>query len=405
MKFPFYVCPLTIEQKTLFNNYFTEKDGKFYFEGIWFRNQRPENKLASGYIDETTQKRRYVQFYDSYKTVTDGDNHYLVVADTFVYVSNTFQKQEIINYEQKVLNALNEANFTKINENLYAKDDFEVELIKYDVHPKNIEANVTFPDDYSSLDITIKTKGYDCKKENEKMWKLSTKMFRKPDTRGEPTYITSIDELEEYLPAQIEMGCGPSIEVGIPPLHMMHESYKVQNHKTKKFYFADQDDLITSIITEPEKMYKLFSYVPKTLVQSTPSKAYHVFADLYKSGVFCGTVLNNNFDRLVKRFDIDEFILRIYEKDDYLPEIKFDENAKSLICIGTHADRRQVQKQAREAGKKVIFIDPEGFYTENGFEPYPIEAPQTGDLILKTTFEDAMNMFSKKYLNQNKKTL
>ena len=398
MKFPFYVCKLTMEQKELFNNHFTDENGNFCFEGIWFRNQRPENALASGYIDETTKKRRYVQFYDTYKTITEGGNDYLVIADTFVYVSNTFQKEEILKYENKILAALKEAGFTQVNEGFYKKDDFEVMLTKYDVHPKNKLAEVTFPNNYTSLDVTIKTKGYDCKKENDRMWKLSTKMFRQLDKRGEPTYINSIDEIEEYLPAQIEMGCGPSIEAGIPALHMMHESYKVQNHKTKKFYFADEDDLLVNIIKEPEKMYERFSNVPKTIVESKPTKAYDTFAKLYKSGIFCGTVLNNNFDRLVKRFGIDEFILRIYDKNKYLPKIEFDKNAKSLICIGTHADRRQVQKQARAAGKKVIFIDPEGFTTKNGFVPYPIEGPQTGDLILKMPFNKAMELFSEKYL-------
>lgn len=112
-----------------------------------------------------------------------------------------------------------------------------------------------------------------------------------------------------------------------------------------------------------------------------------------------GTVFNNNFDRLVKRFNIPEKILRIYDKGTYLPKVEFDKNAKSLICIGTHADRRQVQRQARQEGKQIIFIDPEGFYGENGFEPYLIEGPKTGDIILKMTFEQAMEQFKKAFLD------
>ena len=100
----------------------------------------------------------------------------------------------------------------------------QVELIKYNNHHKNLEAKVTFPKNYNSLDVIIKTNGYDCKEQNDRMWTLSTKMFRQLDKREEPTYIKSIEEIEQYLPAQIEMGCGPSIEVGIPPIYMMHES-------------------------------------------------------------------------------------------------------------------------------------------------------------------------------------
>lgn len=400
MKFPFYVCQLSKEEKEIFLNHFVEKDNKFYFEGIWFRNQRPENKKASGYIDQTTQKRRYIQFYDAYEVKEENGKNFLTIKDSFIYVSNTFALPEILEYKQKVLRALKNSKFEKINDNHFKKENLEVELKEYNVHPKNKEANVVFPENYCSLDITIHTTGYFCQEENNRMWTLSTKMFRQPDVRENPTYITSIEQLKKYLPAQVEMGCGPSLAAGIPPLYEMHETYKVQNHDTGKFYFADEDDLIVNIIENPLKMYERFSFVPKVIIKSKPTQGYETFAKLYHKGVFTGTVLNNNFDRLVKRFGIPEKILRIYDKGTYLPKVEFDNKAKSLICFGTHADRRQVQRQARQAGKQVIFIDPEGFYNKNGFEPYPIEGPKAGDIIFKTTFENAMQEFAKAFLQE-----
>jgi len=398
MEFPFYVCELTKEQKEIFLKHFVEKDNRFYFEGIWFRNQRKENQKVSGYIDETTKKRRYIQFYDAYEISKKDGKDYLIVKDSFIYVSNTFQKEEVIEYKLKVLDALEKSGFIKLEKNHYKKDDLEVELIEYDIHPKNKEGNVTFPENYSSLDVIIHTTNYLCKQENERMWKLSTKMFRQADKRENPIYITDLKELKKYLPAQIEMGCGPSITAGIPPLYKMHETYKVQNHDTGKFYFSKDDDLIVNIIKNTQKMYERFSYVPRVIIQSKPTKAYDTFAKLYHNGIFTGTVLNNNFDRLVRRYNIPEKILRIYDKESYLPKIEFSKEAKSLICIGTHADRRKVQCQARAAGKQIIFIDPEGFYSENGFEPYLIEGPKNEDIILKTTFEEAMKQFEKEFL-------
>ena len=102
-------------------------------------------------------------------------------------------------------------------------------------------------------------------------------------------------------------------------------------------------------------------------------------------------MFNNNFDRLVRRMDIPEKILRIYDINDYIADCDFDTGVKSLVWMGCHADRRQVQRQARKHGLKIIFIDPEGFYTKDGFDPYPIEGPQDDDIILKMTFEEAMN--------------
>lgn len=393
MKFPIKLAKLTNEEKDIFFNNFANENGTFDFEGVWFRNQRKENARQSGWTGEGDERRRYIQFYDTYKVIQENNEHFLSVSQSYIYVSSTYPKEETDKYYNKIVSALKENGFKELEENNFNKQDLFVKLIKYNNHPKNQEHNIAFPENYTSVDIVITSPNYEYQNIYNRMWKLSTKMFRLPGKRGNPTYINSVKDILPYLPAQIEMGCGPSIEVGIPPLYMMHETYKVQNHDTAKFYFGDEDNLVLNIIKNPQKMYEKFSYVPTVCLQAKPTPAYDIFGEMFKRSHFSGTVLNNNFDRLVKRYGIDEMILRIYNKDTYLPEFNFSENVKSLICIGTHADRRQVQKQAREKGLKIIFIDPEGFYNENGFEPYPIEAPQTGDLILKTTFEQAMQEF------------
>ena len=240
----------------------------------------------------------------------------------------------------------------------------EVIINTYDNHPRNA---TLFPSNYNSCDIVIHNKGYDYSCHQDRMWKLSTKMYRNPDKRENPTYIKDASEILQYLPAQIEMGCGPSIAAGIPPLYDMHEIYKVQNHITGKFYFAEQDDLILSIINNPEQMYFKFSKTPITCIKAKHTKGYKIFNNLYQDGTFRGIVYNNNFDRLVKRFNIKETILRVYDLDSYIAPFYADENVKSLICMGCHADRRQIQRQAREKGLKVIYIDPEGFFNKNGY--------------------------------------
>lgn len=402
MKFPVYVTKLTKEENDIFLNNFANDSGEFEFEGVWFRNQREANKRQSGWQNSQDERRRYIQFYDTYTVSQSGGESFLSIAKSYVYVSSTYPKQETEEYYNKIVAALEQEGFTKLDKDYYQKQDMFVKLLKYDNHPKNVEFNLTFPANYTSVDVVITSPNYEYSDIYNRMWKLSTKMFRVPGTRGEPTYINSIKDILPYLPAQIEMGCGPSIEVGIPPLYEMHETYKVQNHDTGKFYFGKEDDLVLKIIKDPESMYKQFSYVPTVCLQAKTTPAYDIFGEMFKRGYFKGTVLNNNFDRLVKRYGLDEIILRIYDKNTYLPKVNFSKDVKSLICIGTHADRRQVQKQAREQGLQIIYIDPEGFYNQNGFEPYPIEAPQTGDLILKTTFEAAMEDF-KNLLFINKK--
>lgn len=311
-------------------------------------------------------------------------------------------KQECDIYLNKILKALNKNNFVLYNQTpiskVYELGNMQVKINTYENHPKNQQTKEVFPENYTSIDIIIKTKGYKHNEFYERMWNHSMKIFRVPGKRDNPKYIESVDEILNFFPAQVEMGCGPSIEAGIPPLYDLHETYFVQNHITKQFYFAEQDKLILNIINNPSLMAQKFGAVPTLCVKAQDTQSYKIFAQLYDKGYFVGTVYNNNFDRIIKRFGISEFMLRIFEINTYLPKIQFDHNAKSLIVFGSHADRREVQKQAREQGLKVIHIDPEGFIENNGFVPYPIEAPQNDDLIWKVTFSEAMKILSDKLL-------
>lgn len=400
--FPLKVLEISKEQKERFNKYFVEEDGKFMFEGMWLRDQREKNKNQSGWeSDEKTKRRRYVHFVDHYTVLTEGQKEYLAVADAYLCVSNTLPSNELEIYANKIYEALKKNGFVETEKGLYKRENLLIEFKYFDNHPKNKEGNVSFPEGYCSLDIFVYSEGNEFESHYDRMWEHSTKMFRIPDKRENPLYATDVKLIEKYLPAQVEMGCGPSIEVGIPPLHGMHETYKVQNHLTHKFYFADMDYLIFQIIENPLEMYKRFSRVPILCLTSEHSDAYLKFKKYYDKGLFVGTVYNNNFDRLVKRLGIPEFILRIYDKKRYLPKIDFDPKAKSLICFGSHADRRMVQKQAREKGLQIIFVDPEGFDTPNGFDSYPIEGPKDGDIIFKMPFSEFMDKFDEYFEKRN----
>ena len=391
--FPLRIFDFNKEEENIFDKYFAEENGEFYFEGMWFRSQRIENAQKSGYVDETTKRQRYIHFYNTYV----NQNHALTLKYAYLVVCNTLPKEECNEYVTRVFDALHCANFAQVNATTWEKDGLQIIVNQYKEHPKHMEYNIMFPSNYTSVDVIAVTKDYDYMPLYNRMWEHSTKLYRVPQQKGHPTYITDISEIEQFLPAQIEFGCGPSIEADIDPLYVMHETYKVQSHQTGRFYFGKQDDLIQNIILSPTASYLKFSQTPKKCIQAEHTEAYKIFNQLYKKGLFVGTVFNNNFDRLVKRFDIPEQILRTYQKSIYIQKLNFDEKAKSLICFGTHADRRQVQKQAREKGLKVIFVDPEGFFNKT-FEPYPIEAPQDEDYILKLPFSQAMQLFKDKFL-------
>ncbi|MFD5763639.1 hypothetical protein ACFWIZ_53145, partial [Streptomyces sp. NPDC127044] len=77
--------------------------------------------------------------------------------------------------------------------------------------------------------------------------------------------------------------------------------------------------------------------------------------------------------------------------DQRIPPVTLHLDAKALLVVGLHADRRHVAKRARAAGLQVFHVDPEGFRRSDGswFE-YPLEAPQTGDIVVRATAPDAI---------------
>ena len=398
----YIVEKLNKSQKEVLSKYFIGEDGYFNFEGCWFRNQRPENASKSGYIDSTTQRRRYIHFYDSYKTDNINGQDYLVLAKYYLYVTNTLPIDEVVKYENKIFDALKIGGFRSVDDGRYINDnDTEVIITKYKNHPRNTNP---FPDNYESIDIVVCSKGYDYADLQDRIWKLSRKTYRLPDKREHPKYTKDVRDILDYLPAQVEMGCGPSIDANIPPLHNMHETYKVQNHETGCFYLSEQDDLLVDVISNEKKMRLKFAEVPMACFSADLTDGYKTFGELYKLGYFKGVVYNNNFDRIVKRMGIPEKILRIYDINEYIARPVFEDDVKSLICMGCHADRRQVERQARERGLKIIFIDPEGYETVDGFEEYLVEGPKDDDIIVKMRFDEAMTELKKVLLNGEKNT-
>ena len=111
--FPIKVCKLNESESNVFSKYFCDENGSFYFEGMWLRNQRKENKAQSNYIDETTQRRRYIHFYDRYTLVKENEESFLAVSDTYICVTNTLKISEVEEYKNKLITALNSKGYTK----------------------------------------------------------------------------------------------------------------------------------------------------------------------------------------------------------------------------------------------------------------------------------------------------
>lgn len=375
MKFPYKICKLTNNEVNIFNKYFATK-GEFVFEGIWFRSQEEVNKNVSGYIDNTTRNRRTIH----YNHVFYVKDNYLMVKSSYIYLSIRLNNNEYDKYLNDIINTLENNNYIK-NNNIYIKDNLNIMINKYDKHPYD-----EIIDNYKTVDIIVKSDNLNnTDKLFNQVWNLQVKGIRERDTRGNPKYINDFNELKEYFPMAVELGCGPSIEAGIMPLYKLHEIYKVQRHNDGKFYFGTSDTLIKQIIEKDNVKFDEFYEIIAECIKAKPTNFHYNLKKMYDKKLFTMNLFNNNFDRLCKRIGINENILRVYNIENYFPKVIFNKDIKALICIGTHADRRFIQRQARNQGLKIIYVDPEGFNTDNEFFKYEIEGAKDEDYILKMT--------------------
>ncbi len=375
MKFPYKICKLTNNEVNIFNKYFATK-GEFVFEGIWFRSQEEVNKNVSGYIDNTTRNRRTIH----YNHVFYVKDNYLMVKSSYIYLSIRLNNNEYDKYLNDIINTLENNNYIKSN-NIYIKDNLNIMINKYDKHPYD-----EIIDNYKTVDIVVKSDNLNnTDKLFNQVWNLQVKGIRERDTRGNPKYIDDFNELKEYFPMAVELGCGPSIEAGVMPLYKLHEIYKVQRHSDGKFYFGTSDTLIKQIIEKDNVKFDEFYEIIAECIKAKPTNFHYNLKKMYDKKLFTMNLFNNNFDRLCKRIGINENILRVYKIENYFPKVIFDKDVKALLCIGTHADRRFIQRQARNQGLKIIYVDPEGFNTDNEFFKYEIEGAKDEDYILKMT--------------------
>ena len=81
---------MSCQKEQEFDKYFLNENKEFFFEGMWFRNQRKENVSQSNYVDETTKRRRYFHIYNTYCNL-DG---YFTLKTPYIYVSSTLPKDE-----------------------------------------------------------------------------------------------------------------------------------------------------------------------------------------------------------------------------------------------------------------------------------------------------------------------
>lgn len=399
MKFPFIVIPeLTDRQLWRYHNHINSDASGWHrrwTESIWRRHQHPYNARLSGWTTPEDQKRRILHFYDEYGL--EGRSFVLRNAYLFMHVS--LPEEHIDEYEAAIRAGLRDGEWNTdgtehsrgLRQERFRRGDLTLRLARCKHHPEDEKRSRQQPSGYQNLDLWLMTDAYNLPSGwDERPWKVFFEVgLRKTLQRETPTIITP-EQIAEHLPAQLELGCGPSIAAGIPHLSSLHRIYGVSLPDYGFVFRAEQDGLL-KVLASPETKYAEMTDIYRACAVAEGTPFYEVVDDLMRRGLIVGTVITNNFDCLCADRGLPEISLRRYDWGPYYPRIKYDPRAKSLLVVGVHADRRLVQMRAREQGLKVVFVDPEQYVGPDGrVISYPVEAPQNEDFFVRATAEQAL---------------
>lgn len=391
MKLPFVILNnVTKEQKNSWNKYFYKTKNN-YLEALWRRNQRIENAKHSLWKNKNDVRRKLIYIKDIYKLRKVNANTQFVLDAPYLWVELLFPSNEIEIFTKQIIGGLKKGSWKQSSNNLWLRNNIRVSFKTYHENYNDKKAKRYIPSNYAYLGFELYSTNTNlklCRKGASQIWGILRHGIRKIQKSGKPKIINSLKKFNiiKYLPAQFELGSGPSLEAGIPPLHLLHKIYGLVDDKTKKFILnPDKDDLFLRILRNPELFYSQSSLIFKNIVKAKPTNFHNVLKKLYDNKMLVGPIITNNFDSLPNKIGLKELCVRTYKESKIIPKIMFHSRAKSLIVVGAHADRRLIQKAARKHGLKILYIDPGGFLYKNKWQKYSLEAPRNNDLLVKTT--------------------
>lgn len=394
MKFPFVlVDELNAAQVERYHRHIDSAESGWHrrwTESIWRRHQHPSNARLSGWQSPADQKRRLLHFYDEYGM----EGRSFVLRGAYLWLNLDLPEEHIEEYRVAVAEGLRaggwKAGGTEAGYALWRRGDLVTRLCFRRCHPEDARRGRPRPASYRNLDLTVRTEGYRVPDGwAERPWRVFYDVgLRKTLPRGAPTPIEP-EVIAEHLPAQLELGCGPSIEAGIPHLSTLHRIYGV-SRADYGFVFRAEHDGLVQLFADPARKYAEMTDIYRACMLAGPTDFYRALLEMARRGLLVGPVITNNFDCQCADLGLPEMSLRRYDWEPYYPTIDHDPRARSLLVVGVHADRRLVQMRARERGLRVIFVDPEAYVAPDGGRiHYPVEAPQDDDLFVRLTAQDA----------------
>lgn len=192
-------------------------------------------------------------------------------------------------------------------------------------------------------------------------------------------------DLVRWTPMAVYLGSGLSAESGLPLLGEVHKIFEVDDLETGEFIFGAKDHLPERLVKDVEGEFRKFCQFNIDALKAKPSFSHQLIAKLWQKGII-RQVLTDNLDHLLQKVGVPYAQTRLSIFPDRF-EVKYDSREKSLLVIGVSVDRREVIKQARRRGLKIIAINPV-------FEVAPrsrnMDYLQPGDIFFKSEAKEIL---------------
>ena len=365
-------------------------------EGIWRRTQDPANAEQSGWSTDSSGRRRIVHYRYNYGLDYSQPIPRLVLEDLYLYVSVTAPGEEIDAYRADIDTWLARGRW-RATGGRWRRGDLDVTVTDWPVHPQDERADRDVPPGWRSMDVSFTSEAFTHvpRQVRNLPWDVLAGGIRIKDQRGTPTYAPDLTPLLDFLPFQVEIGCGLSIEADIPPLHYLHEVYRVTDRRdnaltqTHAFTLTPAaDTLVREMLLDAPGKAESLTRMFAACFTAEPTGAHRALKALSDAGHMVGPVITHNFDVLAARAGLPEVFVRRY--DQKIPPVPLLPESRALLVVGLHADRRAVQERARARGKQIVFVDPEGLMEDGVFKEYPIEGAREGDIVVNAGATEAL---------------
>jgi hypothetical protein len=308
-------------------------------EGIWRRTQEPANAVQSGWSEDEQGRRRIVHYRYRYDLDYTFPVPRLVLAELYLYTSVLAPTAEISEYRANVSSWLTEGGWRQVDDTVWSRGDLRVTVTPYATHPQDERASRETPAGLCSLDVVFVSEDFAVTRNVRQMpWNVLAGGIRVKDERGNPTYTDDLSELKNHLPFQVEIGCGTSVEAGVPPLHFLHQAYRVTERtdnvmkQTHPFVLSpSKDTLVREMLLDATAKADELVTMFRAGFLAAPTAAHHALKALHDAGHFVGPVLQHNFDLLAARAGLDECFVRRY--DQKIPPVPFHPEAKALLVV------------------------------------------------------------------------